>query len=450
MNQANENIAQTLTSFLAGNHFYSALLLFLLLVIALFVGYLVLREITSRQSKQLAEASKHMSDALKASTESLVPVPTIVTGFSSLIEDKVAVEFQRKEAAFSQKVDDKLNEKMNSVATAKTEAEAHAKAIREYAGEIAQIKRQAGEALKSLEDKAKELSLLFPDVNKFKNTVDPEYLVHMLLQYEEWSEGVDIVVRLEDLVKSSESQPERLPSKFIELVGDWCRKRNQNHLALWFYQQAVDRDPEHVSAKVELNSLRAEVIPKERNEALGGLQELALSGRLEFDQIRRIFNVYIELDRFEELSKLTLKLMSVDKYNNDNETLASLHRNYAIALEHHEGYKTPEAWSAIEKAVKLSDDENELKIYGKWLFEAKRYDEAIPVLKKLLRLDPRDSSYYITLARVYLAKDDNRAAMKTIQDAKSFITDPNGSIAIQAFSRRMPSVAEGQAEDVAS
>jgi len=400
---------------------------------------MIFRETMSEQSKQLAEASKLMSESLKANSETLAPVPSIVKGFSDLIDDRVSIIFQQRSGQLSENADKRIEEALKKVQESELKIENTAEEIRLLSIELNNIKKKADESLNGLEDKAEQLSLLFPIVDKYKNIVDPDFLVRTLTQKDDWNAGADIVVRFENLVNDSKDSPEKLPAKYIESVGDWCRKKNQNHLALWFYVNAVERDSDRLSSVVELHSLRAEVLPKKREEALRKLNELARSGKLDFFQVRRIFNVFIELDRYKELSELTSQLESIEKYTNEPIKFASLLRNRAVSLEEYLGYKSQEAWDALEKAVSLSQDENVLKIYARWLYETKEYKKAEENLIKLLSMNPRDSSYYITLAKTYLETNEIGKAERVIFLAEKFVVDRSGKISIEAFKMKLPS-----------
>ena len=434
-----ENATTTVMASMLRSKLYSTTLIILVFIIAASLGYLLFRETMSEQSRQLAEAGKLMSESLKANSETLAPVPSIVKGFSDLIDDRVSIIFEQRASQISGNVNQRIEDALNKVRESEVKIDNTASEIRSLSLELDEIKKKADDSLQELNDKAKQLNLLFPQAEKYKNVVDPEYLIRMLAQAGEWIAGADIVVRFENLVSASKDSPEKLPAKYIEAVGDWCRENNQNHLALWFYENAVERDPERLSAVVELHSLRAEFLPKIREDSLAKLNELSLSGKLDFSQLRRIFNVFIELARYKELSELTKKLENIEKYTRRPDNFASLLRNRAVSLEEYLGYKSPEAWLALEKAVSLSEDENVLKIYASWLYETKQYSKAEESLLKLLRMDPRDSSYYIILAKTYLERGDIKKAEKVILLAEQSVTDLSSKINIKLFKAKLPS-----------
>ena len=434
-----ENVATTVMASMLKSKLYSTIFILLLFIIAASLGYLLFRETTSEQSRQLAEAGKLMSESLKANSETLAPVPSIVKGFSDLIDDRVSTIFEQRASQISGNVNQRIEDALNKVRESEVKIVNAASEIRSLSLELDEIKKKADESLQELNDKARQLNLLFPQAEKYKNVVDPAYLVRMLYQAVEWIAGADIVIRFENLVSASKDSPEPLPAKYIELVGDWCRERNQNHLALWFYENAVERDPERLSAVVELHSLRAEFLPKTREDSLVELKELSRSRKLDFDQLRRIFNVFIELNRYKELSELTKQLENIEKYTRRPNNFASLLRSRAVALEEYLGYKSPEAWSALEKAVSLSEDENVLRIYARWLYETKQYQKAEEGLLKLLVMDPRDSAYYITLAKTYVEWGDIKKAEKVILLAEQSVTDPSGQLEVKAFKAKLPS-----------
>lgn len=433
------NAAMIVMASILKNKLSSTILIISVFIIAASLAYLLFRETMSEQSRQLAEAGKLMSESLKANSETLAPVPSIVKGFSDLIDDRVSIIFEQRASQISGNINQRIEDALNKVRESQLKIDNTAREIRSLSLELDEIKKKADESLQELNDKAKQLNLLFPQAEKYKNVVDPEYLARMLHQEKEWIAGADIVIRFENLVSASKDSPEKLPAKYIEVVGDWCRERNQHHLALWFYENAVERDPERLSAVVELHSLRAEVLPKKREDSLAELNELSLSGKLDFSQIRRIFNVFIELDRYKELSELTKQLENIEKYTRRPDNFASLLRNRAVSLEKYLGHKSPEAWLALEKAVSLSEDENVLRIYARWLYETKQYPKAEESLLKLLVMDPRDSSYYIILTKTYLERGDIKKAEKVILLAEQSVTDPSSQLEVIAFKVKLPS-----------
>ena len=434
-----ENAATTVIASMLKSKLYSMILIILLFIIAASLGYLTFRETMSEQSRQLAEAGKLMSESLKANSETLAPVPSIVKGFSDLIDDRVSIIFEQRASQISGNVNQRIKDALNKVRESEIKIDNTAREIKSLSLELDEIKKKADKSLQELNDKARQLNLLFPQAEKYKNVVDPEYLVRMLRQEEEWIAGADIVVRFENLVSASKDSPEKLPAKYIELVGDWCRKRKQNHLALWFYENAVERDPERLSAVVELHSLRAEFLPKIREDSLAKLNELSRSGKLDFELLKRIINAFIELKKYKELSEFTKQLENIEKYTRRPDNFASLLRSRAVALEEYLGYKSPEAWSALKKAVSLSEDENVLRTYASWLYETKQYQKAEEGLLKLLVMDPRDPDYYITLAKTYVEWGDIKKAEKVILLAEQSVTDLSGQLRVKAFKAKLPS-----------
>lgn len=429
-----------LTNFINSNKRFSYLLLALLFALTLFVAFVYVRSTFSAQAKDLSAASKLMAESLKASTETLAPIPSIVQGFSSLVDNRVESEFLKKEKEFGTLIDDRISAVNAELKNTKDGIDNSAIEINRIMTEVEEIKHEADKTLAELRSQASKISLLFPKIEKYKDVVDPEYLVRELHSFNDWDEGASIVVRFSDLVEESTKLPSKLPAKYIELVGDWCRKRNQSYLALDFYKESMKRDPDRVSAKVEYYALQAEVVPKNRKESINNLTELALTGQLKMNRIRRIFNVLMELDKFLELASLTESLINMEQYKNNKKSLATLYRNNAVALKEKAEYITDEAWSSLLKAVDINaKDENVIKIYADWLLERNEFNNAIIQAKILIRMDPNDVSYYLLLGNAFIANDDYLKANEIFKYALSIADERSDKIRLIIAMRKIPS-----------
>ena len=178
-----ENAATTVMASISNSKLYSTILIsliILLFIIAASLGYLLFRETTSEQSRQLAETGKLMSESLKANSETLAPVPSIVKGFSDLIDDRVSIIFQQRASQISGNVNQIIEDALNKVRESEVKIANTASEITSLSSELEEIKKKADRSLQELNDKARQLNLLFPQAEKYKNVVDPEYLVRML------------------------------------------------------------------------------------------------------------------------------------------------------------------------------------------------------------------------------------------------------------------------------
>jgi tetratricopeptide (TPR) repeat protein len=136
--------------------------------------------------------------------------------------------------------------------------------------------------------------------------------------------------------------------------------------------------------------------------------------------IIRIFNVVIEIDRFDLLSEICSKLLEFEIYKLPA-TQAALYRNRAIAKRNLSlGLRTEEMWSDIRESQKLNpNDENTPRTYSNWLIEDGNYKDAIENCQRLIRLDPTDANYYILLSRAYSRDGQHVQARKVLELARS-------------------------------
>jgi tetratricopeptide (TPR) repeat protein len=270
-----------------------------------------------------------------------------------------------------------------------------------------------------------------PDYALWKDVADPEQLVYKLQLCDSWDAGKDIVGQLQRLVGDSAERPERIPAKFIEAAGDWCRSKNQYPLALWFYDSALDRDPEIFTCKVEYYCLLAEFVPSKRANAIDSLRELALVARNQAT-LARIFNAFLELQRYAELVQVIDSVIAVDNFREQANIYAMLLRNRAVARRSiNRGMITSDALEDIRMAMQLSSGDEDIQwTYAQFLFDDRRYEEAAHIYTKLIGMDPRDIRYYRYLALSYASIGRREAALKVIEVAKEFVSEDRDIVAL--------------------
>ena len=204
--------------------------------------------------------------------------------------------------------------------------------------------------------------------------------------------------RFRKLVEETQDAPWKLTSDDIERVGDACRQYGDYDSALWLYQQATERNPNNISARIEWLSLRTELIPADRDATLREL--LAIGSRCTESQLKRIFNAFIEVEAFAEMDKFCTQLLEGGKAFPDR-TKATILRNRAVARRHLGGLAVgDDVMADLEEALKLDpEEENNIKIYASFLEQAGRTAEAAKQFVILLRKDPSDVAYYAGLAQ---------------------------------------------------
>lgn len=259
-----------------------------------------------------------------------------------------------------------------------------------------------------------------PELKIYEEIQNPDTLVRQLNSKNTWKEGIPILRKIQSMIKKYQNKPISFPAKYIELAGDWCRKHNQPSLALSFYNEAIQRDPERISSQVELYSLKVEYDASTRKKSLNQLYLLSNSGMLNLRHFKRIFNALLEIDDYHELKKLTLSLIKQEKFKDNNKALALFYRNLSRANRNISGYLTNEAWENIQKAYELTPNgENVLVIYVTTLLEDKKeYEKSLKYAKKLLKMDPSDTRYYRIIAEIYLVQDQYEKAMAILKNAE--------------------------------
>lgn len=421
-----QSLAEWLGAFLQQFPVWSAIILALAAIMLFGTGYLLLKERLSKQAKDIAEAGKLMADTLKQNTESLASAPQIVTSFATLVENTIKRELLGLDQMVSQEIGRQFQVKQRDLEANAEDARSLLREMREMRAQVSAIVSTASEHQQYISEQLTHMQSVLPDYEMYKNVADPETLVSRLSAASSWEDGKDLVAQVKRLVEDSGDAPEQIPSKFIEMAGDWCRERKQFPIALWFYRHSVERDPDRISSRIELNALLAEYVAKDRDESLQQLRTIALGAEHRGLFFGRIFNVFIETERYRDLAELCSELLAQEWVASHPRIRAVVLRNRALA-NYQLAFKrtTDEVWTDILKAIELTpDDENVLSTRAHWLVETDDFDaaEAIAVCERLIRLDPDDIKYYLLLSRVYALSGDaeNARGILDIAEAKAF------------------------------
>ena len=209
-------------------------------------------------------------------------------------------------------------------------------------------------------------------------------------------------------------------SKDLELAGDICRDHRFFERAIGFYEKAVARDPQNMSALAELLGLKAEFRATERDSSLKQLSTLAAQElRANRDIAGRYFNALIELDRYDEMG--TFCESHADDTSLPAGARALILRN--LAISHRHSGRTEAARAVYARALEaLPENENTLNAYSIFLREVGLFDEAADLYGRLIEKDALDARYYYGLAEVKEKQGHLAAAENLLQVALSLAT----------------------------
>ena len=211
-------------------------------------------------------------------------------------------------------------------------------------------------------------------------------------------------------------------SKVMESAGDLMRKTKRNSLAMDLYKAAAERDPDNLTAQVELLALQIEDDYSKRESAIeDALQLIKKHPKPGF--LARIFNAIIHVQRYDLLLHFVDEVFAVKDQFRTKEANALLYRNRGVALL--ELGRTEESTAAYEKALEISpDDENVLKAFLRVLEDRGDEVEYLRICDRLIELDPSDVRYRITKVR----KLSDLRKWKEAHDAlkMAFDLDPQG------------------------
>jgi len=357
--------------FVRDNKLMAYLIIGLIFSFLLVLVYLVVNEQFSERSKAQAKTSVLASEAINKTLESLESVPEIVNGFSSMIDKQLEASFLKKAKEVDEQIEKKFLLLKEEIEEVETKLEVAQQNLQSLLNKNHEINHDINKSLTEYKQKEKTLNILFPDIKKYKNIANVELLYRELKQ-STWNEGIVIVSKMEAMIEDSKDNPIEVPSKYIEVFGDWCRDQNQFGLAKTFYMEAVRRDADNISAQVELYSLLIEYDANLRKDSVGKLRGLILDGKLSNSQVKRYLNALIKRDAYEQMYDLMNKMIESSKYNNQPIYLATLYKNRARAIEGMEGYQTEEAVKDIEQSYTLApEDENTLYGYVRLLVDKK-------------------------------------------------------------------------------
>ncbi|MBB3262929.1 tetratricopeptide (TPR) repeat protein [Azospirillum sp. OGB3] len=212
-----------------------------------------------------------------------------------------------------------------------------------------------------------------------------------------------------------------ISSDEIEQVGDICRESGYREHAYRLYERAVRRNPKNISAEIELRCLEMDIFPSRRDEVFQQLVELG--DKCSESQIKRIFNALIEVSSYDRLYSFCTSILERRGPSLTPKLQALILRNRAIGCRHLEGFGiAEEAFRDIERAMTLDgDEENNIKIYATFLRDANRLEEASKQFAVLIRMDPKDATYYMGLAQCLRARRRNEHALMILDKALELV-----------------------------
>jgi tetratricopeptide (TPR) repeat protein len=177
----------------------------------------------------------------------------------------------------------------------------------------------------------------------------------------------------------------------------------------------IDKADEIAAGRLPLMSLREKIEKGEKIPPLivtpaDGASEvlLDLGGALNRGGGEPYVKLYLQLALALKPNSdaVLLQLASVAEQQEDSDGAIELYK------------KIPEA-SPLKRAAEMQ--------LGLNLADLKRYDEAIPHLKKLVAADPSDMRAYLSLGGVYASKEDFKSAAETYDQAAEHLKDPTSA-----------------------
>jgi len=216
-------------------------------------------------------------------------------------------------------------------------------------------------------------------------------------------------------------------SRSLESAGDAARKKEKFGLAAKLYSDAVAKDTENHSAKIELWCIMAETDAANRDSCLGLARELVLE-RMDSNLLARLVNTLIDLRRFEELKGYCEDILAKEP-DPKSEIYVQGHRDLGAALTNLG--QLQEAEDHYKTALVIDpDNENLLKAYVGLLTEKGAYREALSLAVKLVFIDPLDYRYYEQLGHIYNCLEDYDRASHWLNEARGLPCAPGDSTRI--------------------
>jgi len=219
------------------------------------------------------------------------------------------------------------------------------------------------------------------------------------------------------LIEEAQNDPDAT-SKDLEIVGDTARRFRRYTLAKDLYRKATERDPENLSARVELLALIAETEPANRQRSLDDARQLVLSS-LDPNLLGRVANVHFEIGRYAELQSFCEGILAKEPPE-DSDVYVQAHRDLGAAL------KAQKLFDEAEKHFQVAllhdaEDENLLTAYVGLLRDRKQPSRALTIAKTLLSLDPLAFRYYVILARIHSDLGQHDEAARWYEKAEELV-----------------------------
>lgn len=238
--------------------------------------------------------------------------------------------------------------------------------------------------------------------------IAPESLLRLAAQSPDWPTAAGYLARIDR---------ENATSRDLEGAGDICRDRAGYVKALEFYKEASAKDPENVTARVQLLALTAEMHAAERADSLHALQELLAEHMTSSGQgtkpLARFCGVMMDLGRHKELVEFAEAQL---KQPLSRSAQIGLHRHLAVCLQ--KTGRSEEAIVHCEAALKISADDTEvLSLYAHLLLGTRKHEDAYRAAIRVLQRNPASARNYIVLARIQERRIGRPAARDLLKRA---------------------------------
>lgn len=260
----------------------------------------------------------------------------------------------------------------------------------------------------------------------------PEALLRLARQSDDWPTAAGYLARI---------NRENATSRNLESAGNICRDYGFSAKAIEFYKFAAEQDPENISAQAELLGLSAASRSEDRAESLTKLQELVAqtlaNGGDGAHTQKRFFDALNELGRLREMSEFCEAQL---KEPITRPAQCSLHRHLAVLYQ--KMGRNEDSQTHCEAALRLCGDDDEvLKLYGRLLFGAKKYEEAYRIAIRTIQRDPTSARNYMALAEIQEKRMGRSAARDLLKKALQW-ADANEVCEIEGHLRRLTALDE--------
>lgn len=267
--------------------------------------------------------------------------------------------------------------------------------------------------------------------------VSPHALIHLARHADDWPRTASYLARID---------MENATSKNLESAAGICRDQGFFAKAVELYREAVAKDPENATARIELLALSAQTSPVERVDSLNTLQDLVTKSLArpsiatdaeDAHAQERFFETLIELGRYREMEEYCDAQL---RQPLPADAQGVLHRNLAILYQ--TMGRNDDALTHCEAALRIAgDDADLLSLYGRLLFSEERYDEAYRVTLRSLQRSPTSARNYMVLAEIQEKRLGRSASRDLLKKAAQW-AGPGDMGAIEDRLRRLSALDE--------